>query len=35
MDAQTHGYPRVIINMLLVAIVFFALGFGAHASTVG
>ena len=31
MDAQTHGYPRVIVNLILVALVFFALGFGAHA----
>ena len=31
MNAQTHGYARVIVNMVLVALVFFALGFGAHA----
>ena len=31
MDAQTHGYPRVIVNLILVALVFLALGFGAHA----
>jgi hypothetical protein len=35
MDAQTHGYLRVIVNMLLVALVFFALGFGAHAYDAG
>jgi len=31
MDADAHGYPRVILNLLLVAVVFFALAFGAHA----
>lgn len=31
MNAQDHGYPRVIVNLVLVALVFFTLGFGAHA----
>jgi hypothetical protein len=31
MDAATHGYARVIVNLVLVAVVFFALAFGAHA----
>jgi hypothetical protein len=31
LNAHTHGYGRVILNMALVAVVFFALAFGAHA----
>ncbi len=31
MNAVDHGYPRAILNMAMVAVVFFALAFGAHA----
>jgi hypothetical protein len=31
MDPTEHGYVRVIVNLVVVAIVFFALAFGAHA----
>ena len=31
MDPTEHGYVRVIVNLVIVAIVFFALAFGAHA----
>ena len=31
MNAQDQGYPRVIVNLVLVALVFFTLAFGAHA----
>jgi hypothetical protein len=31
MNADEHGYPRAILNMVIVAVVFLALAFGAHA----
>jgi hypothetical protein len=32
MDAQAHGYARVIVNLVIVAVVFVALALGAQSS---